>query len=163
MPVRFHSVRRRVRGVVEALAALALIGACSSPGEAPPLAPRPGPIDPTATPVPGAPAPGTPLDPHTPGPVLPGDAGVPITSARATFQASAETMQRTDAGVARDAGPPTDARVPVDARAPTDAPPADATAATPDALDPGTPGDAATLPPTVPDALLPIDAGRATR
>lgn len=94
MPVRFPSVLRRVRGGVDEVGALALLVAllvaCSSPGEAPPLAPRPGPIDPTATPVPEAPAPGTPLDPHTPGPILPGDAGVPITSTRPMVHVRAE-------------------------------------------------------------------------
>ena len=85
MPVRLLSVRRHLRGIDNALGTLALIVACSSPGEPPPLAPRLAPIDPTATPVPRAPGPATPLDPHTPGPILPaGDAGVPITDTSAT-------------------------------------------------------------------------------
>ncbi len=53
-----------------ALSALGLVLACRSmvPGEAPPLAPRPGPVEPSANPVPGAP---DPIDPGRPGPTFP--------------------------------------------------------------------------------------------
>ena len=112
-------------------------------GEAPPLAPRPDPIDPlrSMNPVPGA-----------PDPLPPGDAGTPSTAptpgpvslASPELRASAERLAA-DAGTIRgDATPP-----------PTDAAPRPAESCDASPLDASAP----TLPP-VPDAPLAPDAGR---
>jgi hypothetical protein len=135
---RFVSLQRLT---LASLATIGIIAACraAQPGEAPPLAPRPDPIQPSANPVPGAP---DPIDPGVPGPNVPSpgpDAGIPgvpsepVTSTRPEFRsARVDPAQLVDAGTGAD------------------------DAATLD--DAGTaPVDAQDLPP-VPDAGVPLDA-----
>ena len=162
------------RLVFASVAAGGLVLACraASPGEAPPLAPRPdlgqpanqvpGAPDPMDPPDPGMPGPSTPSEDAGPGPIPPTPTGTPI-SMRSEFGSSAEVMQAPtrDAGV--DAAKPDAA--PSDA-APRDAAPVDATAVAPrdgrvpDARDSGLTG----LPP-VSDAQMPVpgDAARPLR
>lgn len=116
-------------------------GGPTNPGEMPPMAPRPDPVqpvpdhrpsDPSPTPVPGAP---DPLDPSRTGPTnpAPADAGVPVTEiAPVQFQHDDGTPSDGGAPPSEDRDPPpTDASVDMDASAPL--PPI------PDALPPDAP------------------------
>jgi len=165
------------RLALASLAAGGLVLACraATPGEAPPLAPRPD-LGQPANPVPGAPDPIDPPDPGTPGPSIPSEdagpgpippvsMGTPL-SMHSEIRASAEVMQTP---TPRDAGATTDAARPdassIDAAA-RDAAPIDASTVAPrdgrvpDARDSGVTG----LPP-VPDAQMPVpgDAARPLR
>ena len=126
------------RLVLATLAYGTVVFACRTT-EAPPLAPRPEPVDPSANPVPGAPDPLG--DPGMPGPNFPTeDGGVvpspnptpttpPVTSLAPVFKSQPAPAQTADAGT--------------DTPAPTDAS-----------------NDAAVLPPTVDASAPPADAAR---
>lgn len=180
----------RVSSVKRLAVAAALVGgivvACRTvrPGEAPPLAPRPEPIEPSPTPVPGAP---DPLEPPAPAPgprraIDAGPTGVPPTTRSGAVSELepaiylAQVSSARPAQGAADAAPPDDAL----ADAAVDAPeitdpdvdagaPADATAANDaageDAFGLPAPPDAAEddgglLPPVPPvDDAMPLDGG----
>ncbi len=166
------------RLLIASFAASGLVIACraATPGEAPPLAPRPEigqptnsvprPPDPLDPPDPGTPEPSAPREDAGPGPISPFPTG-PVTT-RVELKSSVSTMQAPrDGGVdaARPDAPGTDAATGVDA-APVDATRVDAAPVAPrdgrvpDAGDSGVTG----LPP-VSDATIPIpgDAARPLR
>lgn len=134
-----------------ALATTGIVLACRAPGEAPPLAPRPDPVEPSTNPVPGAP---DPIDPSTPGPSAPTeDAGVPLSVVRPPIY-KAQAVDGGVDGAVDDGGTVEDADL-------------DDAAVIDDALDPGLPPggpeDAGEVLPPVPDADLPPDGGQPFR
>lgn len=100
-------LRRKLRDFLLGLAGGLAVACQPTPGEMPPLAPRPEPTQPGPGPVvPGVP---DPIDPTSPGPTIPSaDAGVPaIPPGPAAFiqevrdpEVRAERVQASDAGVA---------------------------------------------------------------
>jgi hypothetical protein len=117
---------------IAALATLGLVLACraTTPGEAPPMGPRPGPVQPVANPVPGSP---DPLSPRSPNPSKPSPDAQPAPN-------PAVTMREVPSPDYRAAGTP--AQTPPDAGA-------DATSSS----------DAAVLPDAIPDSM-PTDAAK---
>ncbi|HEU4728847.1 MAG TPA: hypothetical protein VFT22_13180 [Kofleriaceae bacterium] len=101
-------------GVLVGSAGAAMVacgGRPGSPGELPPMAPRPGAGDPTATPLPGPRRPAALLvdagAPISPGPVSPG----PVSRARGASVVPTPEFAPV-VGVALDAGPPSDSYSP---------------------------------------------------
>jgi hypothetical protein len=69
------------RLTLAAVAAAGVVVACraATPGEAPPLGPRPGPVEPSANPVPGAPDPLSPRAPERSKPAPDARPAAPVT------------------------------------------------------------------------------------
>ena len=116
---------------IASVATFGLVFACraTTPGEAPPMGPRPGPVDPVANPVPGSP---DPLSPRSPERAKPAPDAQPAPT-------PAVSMREVPTPDFRAAATP--AQTPVDAG--SDAPPRSDAAVLPDAVPDSMPTDAA--------------------